>query len=335
MCCFVCLVVGTTRFIFKLYQHSHLIMKSESLSPVKDMSITGSKEIKSLMKMMSVAGGFQGRLLGEASDILDEMIRDKKCTRFLSFPADVVATGLRGVLKEMIRRKLFDVVIVASGVLDHDVARTSEDYYAGSFDLDDKVLLKKKFHRLGNVLIPHSNYGPLVEKKIQPFLDNLYNKGVTELSSGEFCSYLGASLNDESSILYWAARNGIHVLVPGFSDGAVGSQTWLFQQRHRDFRMDLMKDETLLSDTVFNASRLGALTIGGGITKHHVLWWSQFKQGLDYAIHITTATEYDGSLSGARTKEAISWSKVKPDAREITVNCDATIALPFITAAVL
>ncbi|PSO04058.1 hypothetical protein B9Q12_03150, partial [Candidatus Marsarchaeota G2 archaeon ECH_B_SAG-G06] len=48
-----------------------------------------------------------------------------------------------------------------------------------------------------------------------------------------------------------------------------------------------------------------------------------------------TTTEYDGSLSGARTKEAISWNKLKPKALHTTVLGDATITLPLLTAALL
>jgi len=72
----------------------------------------------------------------------------------------------------------------------------------------------------------------------------------------------------------------------------------------------LKKDETLLSDLVWNSKVSGALMIGGGVSKHHTIWWNQFKDGLDYTVFITTATEYDGSLSGARTREAISWGKI-------------------------
>ncbi|RLE77720.1 MAG: deoxyhypusine synthase, partial [Thermoprotei archaeon] len=50
----------------------------------------------------------------------------------------------------------------------------------------------------------------------------------------------------------------------------------------------------------------------------------------DYAIYITTAVEWDGSLSGARLKEAISWGKVKPSAKKVTIYGDATIILPLI-----
>ena len=32
-------------------------------------------------------------------------------------------------------------------------------------------------------------------------------------------------------------------------------------------------------------------------------------EGLDYAVYVTTAQEFDGSLSGAIAREAISWGK--------------------------
>ena len=74
------------------------------------------------------------------------------------------------------------------------------------------------------------------------------------------------------------------------------------------------------------------MIIGGGITKHHTLWWAQFKGGLDYACYITTATEYDGSLSGAQVKEAVSWGKVRERAKKTNLFADATTVLPFIAS---
>jgi deoxyhypusine synthase len=113
-------------------------------------------------------------------------------------------------------------------------------------------------------------------------------------------------------------------------DGAVGSQVWLFANRRSDFKIDVIKDEKRLSDIVFESKKSGALVIGGGISKHHVIWWNMFKGGLDYACYVTTAVEYDGSLSGAQVREAISWGKVKERARQTTLYSEATIALPLI-----
>ncbi|MEM4057270.1 MAG: deoxyhypusine synthase family protein, partial [Thermoplasmata archaeon] len=74
---------------------------------------------------------------------------------------------------------------------------------------------------------------------------------------------------------------------------------------------------------------------GGGISKHHTIWWNQFKGGLDYAVYITTAEEYDGSLSGARLREAVSWGKIKAKAKYITVEGDATIILPILIGSII
>ena len=44
------------------------------------------------------------------------------------------------------------------------------------------------------------------------------------------------------------------------------------------------------------------------------------RDGLDYAVYVSTGTEYDGSLSGARPKEAISWSKINKEGNYVFVN---------------
>ena len=77
----------------------------------------------------------------------------------------------------------------------------------------------------------------------------------------------------------------------------------------------------------------GAIMLGGGISKHHTIWWNQFRDGLDAALYLTTAVEWDGSLSGARTREAISWGKVKPNARHTTVEGDITVLFPLMAGA--
>ena len=110
---------------------------------------------------------------------------------------------------------------------------------------------------------------------------------------------------------------------------------WAFWQEHKDFKVNVLKDEQYLSDVMWKAKKSGALMVGGGISKHHTIWWNQFKDGLDYAVYITTAVEWDGSLSGARLREAVSWGKVNEKARYITVEGDATVLLPLIVAPLL
>jgi len=302
---------------------------------VYDFNVGASDTPAGIASRMARAGGFAGRSFAEAALAMAEMWSDSGVRVMMSFPAAIMATGVRGVIVQMLRERLVDLVVTTCGTLDHDVARTFGSYYKGDFTLDDEEVDRRGYHRLGSVLVPKEDYGGLVEDKMQGLLEELYSGGIRKLSTVELTWELGKRMEDESSLAHWAFVNGIPVVIPGPMDGAVGLQLWLFNQRRRDFQVDVMRDEQMMSDFVFEGEKLGGIIIGGGISKHHLIWWAQFKGGLDYAVYVTTAVEYDGSLSGAPVREAVSWGKVKPNARKVTVYSDATLALPFLVSAAL
>jgi len=302
--------------------------------PVKDIAITKDTDIEKIFQQLQQSGGFESKNFAEGLDILTNMISDKKCLRFLSFVAAVVSTGLRGIIKDMIKNKWFDVVITTCGALDHDIARYYSNYKEGSFTIDDRELTKQNMHRLGNVLVPMESYGPLIEKKMQSFLEEAYNEGIREISTADLTKIIGKHMGN-NSFLYWAYKNEIPVIVPGIVDGAVGSQVWLFIQKHPDFKLNVITDAEILSGLIFKAKKSGALMLGGGISKHHTLWWNQYREGMDYAVYITTAQEFDGSLSGALVREAISWGKVSRNAKQTTIHAEMTTIMPFLYSALL
>ena len=301
---------------------------------VKDIEISPDTSIEKIFEELSQSGGFESVNLSDGLNILSEMISDKQSLKFLSFVGAVVSTGLRGVIKDMIKNKWFDVTITTCGALDHDIAKHFSNYKEGSFTMDDNELADQDIHRLGNVLVPMDSYGPLIEEKMQSFLEEEYQKGVRDMTTAQICKMIGSHLG-EDSFLFWAYKNDIDVVVPGIMDGAVGSQIWLFTQKHNDFRLNMAGDADLLSGLIFKAEKSGAFMIGGGISKHHTLWWNQYREGLDYAFYITTAQEFDGSLSGALVREAISWGKVTKKAKQATLHAEVTTMLPFIYAALL
>ena len=302
--------------------------------PVKDIEIDSNTSIEKIFDELSKSGGFESVNLSDGLDIMTKMISDEKCLKFISFVGAVVSTGLRGIIKDMIKNKWFDVAITTCGALDHDIAKHYSHYNEGSFTMDDNELADQNIHRLGNVLVPMENYGPLIEEKMQLFLEEEYKNGVREMTTAEICKMIGKHLG-EDSFLHWANKNDVSVVVPGIMDGAVGSQIWMFIQNHRDFKLNLIGDADLLSEYIFKAEKSGAFMIGGGISKHHTLWWNQYREGLDYAFYITTAQEFDGSLSGALVREAISWGKVTKIARQSTLHAEVTTILPFIYAALI
>ncbi len=300
---------------------------------IKDIKITKGMKVSGLFDGMSDMGGFSGQHMVRGKEILGEMIKDKDSFNFLSFPADIVSTGLRGVLAGMV--KYFDAIITTCGTLDHDIARAYGGVYSkGTFEADDAALHRAKIYRLGNVFIENYQYGGKLEEAFNSTMKDIYASKdyKKEYSPSELINEFGKRIKDQGSILRQAYLNKVPIYNPGIVDGAFGTQLAIFSQDH-DFKLNMLKDELALSNISFDNKTTGALMIGGGISKHHVIWWNQFKGGLDYAVYITTASQFDGSLSGARLTEAVSWGKIKEKAKYVTIDGDATIVLPFMAAA--
>ncbi len=301
------------------------------MKPVEDVRTRKGMKVSELLGQFEHSGGFTAPKLGAAVEIIKEMKKNKVET-FLSFTADIVSTGTRGAIVDLINSGTVNHIITTAGTVDHDLARSYKNYYRGDFMLNDAVLLREKKYRLGNVVIPQDHYGKIIEEKMMPFLEKEYEKK-KKWTITDLLRDLGKQMK-KNSILNAAYENGVDVFIPGYTDGSFGSQLWSFWEMNHDFAIDSLEDEHRLSEIVFNSAKgkMGAIIIGGGISKHHVIWWNQFRGGLDYAIYITTAQEFDGSLSGAQPREAVSWGKIKPRAKQVLIEGEATVLLPLIVA---
>ncbi len=310
-------------------------------TPLQDLTLDEVVEkAGEALSVLEKAGGFSVRYLSRAADILLEALRSK-CWLLLSFPANIVATGLRGLLADIVRDGYAKAVVTTGGTFDHDIARSIGGlYYVGDFELDDVMLHEVGVHRLGNVLVPSESYGPLVESFAHGLLEELVQVKET-WSPSELAAEAGKRLADKHSILRACAESGTPVFAPGIIDSAFGTAIFTYNESarasssRRKIYLDVVEDMERLASIVYEADCLAGLMLGGGISKHHVIWWAQFRGGLDYAVAITSAPEWDGSLSGARTREAISWGKVKPSARHVTVPGDVTVLFPILVASVI
>ena len=287
---------------------------------VKDIKLKKGMSVRELIDVQRSIGGFSAQHMIEGIDILKKMLGDKKSFNFLSFPADIVATGLRGMIADSVKH--FDAIITTGGTMDHDIAKAYGGKYSlGAFDVDDNKLHEMDIYRLGNIFIGSDQYGLALERYFTEIMNDIYSSDdyKKEYSASELLREFGKRMKDENSIIRQAFLNNVPIFCPGILDGAFGTQLSLFAQDH-NFSLNLIKDELKLSNIAFDNKKTGALMIGGGISKHHVIWWAQFSGGLDYAVYITTATQYDGSLSGARLTEAVSWGKVKEKAGYVTID---------------
>ena len=112
--------LGNMRRAGKNVRRQYKVVKSKKkkylTKRVTDYAID-SKNTDLIFSTMNVSGGFESRNLYEGVDILRTMINDRKCTRFLSFVGSIISTGLRGIIRDMLKRKMFDCVITTCGAV--------------------------------------------------------------------------------------------------------------------------------------------------------------------------------------------------------------------------
>lgn len=297
------------------------------MKKVKDLVIEGGMGLEDLTRKLGTTG-FQATEIQNAKELINQM-KDDKYTVFLTFTANMMASGLRGVLTQMVESGNIDAVITTGGSLDHDIIRSYKPYLIGSFSEDDILLHKNEVNRIGNILVPNDRY-LLLEKKANTYYNQLYKKGKTH-TPVEVFAHIGSKL-PKGSFLRACYDKQVPVFCPGYIDSALGMHLFFFTQDRRNFSIDPAKDMQALSDLVFRAKKTAGIVLGGGISKHHLIGANLLRGGLDLAVYVTTATEFDGSLSGAKAKEAKSWGKITEKAKTATVYCDATLALPLIAS---
>ena len=141
---------------------------------------------------------------------------------------------------------------------------------------------------------------------------------------------MGEKIQNEESIYYWCWKNDIPVFCPAFTDGACGDVIYFYSYNSPGFIVDLVQDIRLVNDTALHAKKSGAIILGGGVIKHHICNANLIRNGSDFTVFVNTASEYDGSDSGARPDEAISWGKIKMDSKPVKIWAEATLVFPII-----
>jgi len=221
-----------------------------------------------------------------------------------------------------------DIIVTTAGGLEEDIMKAKgEKFSVGDFHKDDVELHEQGINRVGNLLINTESYMNF-EDCILPILDTLYKKQ-KRWTVSEMLKEIGLMLNDESSILYQAAKKDVPIFCPAITDGALGYHLFLFQQKHKDFIVDVVKDFGTILLSTSQDDKKGVIALGGSISKHHAILCTLLNGGAEYAVYMTTAHKTSGSMSGATTDEAKSWGKVKEDSDIATVIGDVTIMFPL------
>ena len=277
--------------------------------------------------------GFQSIQIGKAVEVIKEMKKDNAKIVF-TFTSNMVTSGLRGLFAQLIEKKFVDVVITTVGSIEEDFIKSfGNKFVIGEYNINDTKLSAKGLNRVGNIYIPTDVYIDF-EKRVRPILEKMYAEKKI-WTSREVIQELGKNVTDKNSILYQATKNNVPIHCPAIMDGALGIQLASFQMEHKDFQVDCVNDLNTIINQFFDFKKIGCIVLGGGVPKHYAILSSILRDGMDYAVYITTASPYSGSASGASTDEAKSWGKLKGTANAITVRGEASVVFPLVIFKVL
>lgn len=271
--------------------------------------------------------GFQSTELNKASEVIVKM-KKNSAKIFLTFTSNMVTSGLRGFFAQLISLRIPNVIVTTVGGIEEDIMKAhGEKFIIGKFESDDVELHEKGVNRVGNLFVKNESYMKF-EDLMLPILNKLYEKK-KRWAVSELLKEIGLMLNDENAILFQAAKKEIPIFCPAITDGAFGFHLYLFQQKHPDFIVDVVKDFGNILFTTSMDDKKGVIALGGSISKHHAILCTLLNGGAEYAVYMTTAQKTSGSMSGATTNEAKSWGKVKDDSDVSTVIGDVTIMFPL------
>ncbi|KAK7679135.1 Deoxyhypusine synthase [Cerrena zonata] len=323
-----------------------VLVKSEPVPDdfVEVLGIDYSKDSAYNMKAVDLIDsmrtmGFQASSVASACDIINKM-RAWRGKHIDELPEH----------ERTVQHKLVSGIVASAGGIEEDLIKCLAPTYMGDFALPGKGLRDKGMNRIGNLLVPNDNYCkfeewivPVLDKVLEEQEESMKKLGSEGLNAdsdaiwtpSRLIDRLGKEINDESSVLYWAHKNKIPIFCPALTDGSIGDMLFFhtFKASPQRFRLDIVSDIRKINSMSMEASHAGMIILGGGLIKHHICNACLMRNGADYAVYINTGQEFDGSDAGARPDEAVSWGKIKSDAKQVKVYADVSVVFPLIVAA--
>uniref|UniRef100_H2Z3N0 deoxyhypusine synthase n=1 Tax=Ciona savignyi TaxID=51511 RepID=H2Z3N0_CIOSA len=300
--------------------------------------------------------GFQSTNFGRAVEEINKMIAKRKepineenldkvnlnpinriktnCTIFLGFTSNIISSGLRSTIRFLVQHNLVDCLVVTAGGVEEDFIKCLAPTYLGDFNLKGSDLRKKGINRIGNLLVPNNNYC-LFEDWIIPVFDQMLKEqkedGV-KWTPSKVIWRLGKEIDNPDSVYYWCYKNQIPVFSPALTDGSLGDMLYLHSYKNPGLIIDIVEDVRLMNNQAVYAANSGMIILGGGLVKHHICNANLMRNGADFSVFVNTAQEFDGSDSGARPDEAVSWGKIRMQAQPVKVYAEATLVFPLLVA---
>ncbi|MEI6293610.1 MAG: deoxyhypusine synthase [Methanomicrobiales archaeon] len=299
-------------------------------------------DITLLLEGMSNTG-FQGRKLGESVKVWSDMIKDPDCTILLGLSGAMIPGGMQKCLIELVERHYVDAIVSTGANIFHDACEhLGVRHYMGHHHVDDGDLFSKGIDRIYDVFAYEEQFRN-VDRQIADFAGKIapFNG-----SSAEFIRMYGEYLlriePEGTSLIGSSVRESVPVFIPAISDSSIGIGLLMARRQGVQVEVDQIADVDEIAKIVEGSEKTGVIYIGGGVPKNFIQQtqviasiYENRQEGHAYAIQYTTDAPHWGGLSGCTFEEAISWGKESVHTPRVQCFCDATIALPLVTAALI
>ncbi|KAK3553266.1 hypothetical protein QTP86_032776 [Hemibagrus guttatus] len=255
----------------------------------------------------------------EQEHTCDSQQSQSGCTIFLGYTSNLISSGVRESIRYLAQHKMVDVMVTTAGGIEEDLIKCLAPTYLGEFSLPGKELRQRGINRIGNLLVPNDNYCKF-EDWLMPILNQMVLEQKTEgtcWTPSKMIHRLGKEINNPDSVYYWAYKNDIPVFSPAITDGSLGDMIYFHSYKNPGLVLDIVEDIRRLNCKAVFAKSTGMIILGGGLVKHHIANANLMRNGADFAVYVNTGQEFDGSDSGARPDEAVSWGKIRMDAKPV------------------
>ena len=299
---------------------------------VNQINVESNMSVSDLIDNFDASGVLGAGRVARARNILVDMIQDDDMNVFMSLGGPLIPGGMRNVVSKMIKEGHVNLIVSSGANLTHDLVEAFGGAHYRHEGKDDEELNEEGIGRIADINVGSDDF-TIFETEITKVFEKIAAKK-SVISIQELLYEIGLLVEDENSFIASASRNNVPIFAPGIIDSMIGLQLWIFSQDH-DFTISAAGDMPYLSDIVFSSQKVGAILLGGGLTKHYTLASNVITGGLDSAIQITMDRPEAGILGGAPLEEAKSWAKAKCGSNLASVVGDVTVIFPLIYASAL
>lgn len=131
-----------------------------------------------------------------------------RCKIFLGYTSNLISSGLREIILYLVKNKHISAIVTTAGGIEEDFIKCLGHTYIADFNLDGANLRRRGMNRIGNLIVPNSNYCKF-EDWLLPILDKMLEE---QIHTGEVWTpstvihRLGKEIDNEESVYYWAYK---------------------------------------------------------------------------------------------------------------------------------